>query len=111
MSELGIRVAIDDFGTGYSSLSYLHKLSVDKLKVDRSFVRDSQTNRENVEIIKAIVSLGHALNLSVIAEGCENKDQLQMLKILGCDSVQGFYLSRPLSADKAEEFLMQKNSK
>ena len=111
LSNLGIRVAIDDFGTGYSSLSYLHKLSVDKLKVDRSFVRDLETNRENAEIIKAIVSLGHALNLNVIAEGCENENQLQMLKSLGCDAVQGFYLSRPLSAKDAQDFLKQKNSK
>jgi EAL domain-containing protein (putative c-di-GMP-specific phosphodiesterase class I) len=111
LSALGIRIAIDDFGTGYSSLSYLHKLSVDKLKIDKSFVCDLEKNRENAEIIKAIVSLGHALNLNVIAEGCENEDQLQMLKSLGCDAVQGFYLSRPLSAEKAEEFLRQKNSK
>ncbi len=111
LSELGVRIAIDDFGTGYSSLSYLHKFAVDKLKVDKSFVRDLETNRDNAEIIKAIVSLGHALGLTVIAEGCENETQLQMLKDLGCDMVQGFYIARPLSAQKAQEFIVLKNSK
>ena len=111
ISELGVGIAIDDFGTGYSSLSYLHKFSVDKLKVDKSFVRNLETSRENAEIIKAIVSLGHALNLKIIAEGCENKEQMDLLKELGCDSVQGFYLSRPLSVEKAEEFLCKRNSK
>ena len=106
-----MRISIDDFGTGYSSLSYLHKFSVDKLKVDKSFVRDLENNRENAEIIKAIVSLGHALGLDVIAEGCENEEQLEMLKSLGCDLVQGFYIARPLPADKAEEFIKKINSK
>lgn len=111
LSDLGVRISIDDFGTGYSSLSYLHKFSVDKLKVDKSFVRDLENNRENAEIIKAIVSLGHALGLDVIAEGCENEEQLEMLKSLGCDLVQGFYIARPLPADKAEEFIKKINSK
>ena len=110
LSDLGIGIAIDDFGTGYSSLSYLHKFAVDKLKVDKSFVRDLENNRENSEIIKAIVGLGHALNLDVVAEGCENEKEVNMLKNLGCDAVQGFYFARPLSADKAEEFLRQMNA-
>jgi len=110
LSELGIRVAVDDFGTGYSSLSYLSKFPVDKLKIDRSFVRDLETNRDNVEIIKAIISLGHALNLEVIAEGCENQEQLDLLCQLGCDSVQGFYIARPLSCQDALAFLKEKNT-
>ena len=111
LAELNIPVSIDDFGTGYSSLSYLHKFSVDKLKVDKSFVRDLENNRENSEIVKAIVSLGHALDLDVVAEGCENEKQLEMLKNLDCDAVQGFYFARPLSAEKAEEFIRQLNSR
>ncbi|MBP5535009.1 MAG: EAL domain-containing protein [Alphaproteobacteria bacterium] len=111
LSDLGIGIAIDDFGTGYSSLSYLHKFSVDKLKIDKSFVRDLESNRENAEIIKAIVSLGHALELNVIAEGCENEKELEILKSLQCDAVQGFYFSRPLSTEKAENFIRQLNSK
>jgi EAL domain-containing protein (putative c-di-GMP-specific phosphodiesterase class I) len=69
------------------------------------------SNRENVEIIKAIVSLGHALNLKVVAEGCESESELNVLKTLGCDVVQGYYFARPLSAENAEEFLKQINSK
>ena len=111
LSDLGVGIAIDDFGTGYSSLSYLHKFSVDKLKIDKSFVRDLESNRENAEIIKAIVSLGHALELNVIAEGCENEKELEILKSLQCDAVQGFYFSRPLSTEKAENFIRQLNSK
>ena len=111
LSGLGIGIAIDDFGTGYSSLSYLHKFSVDKLKIDKSFVRDLENNRENSEIVKAIVSLGHALDLNVIAEGCENEEEVKILKSLDCDAVQGFYYARPLSTEKAEEFIRQLNSK
>ena len=89
----------------------MHKFSVYNLKIDKSFVRDLESNRENAEIIKAIVSLGHALELNVIAEGCENEKELEILKSLQCDAVQGFYFSRPLSTEKAENFIRQLNSK
>lgn len=109
LTYLGMRVSIDDFGTGYSSLSYLHKFAVDRLKIDKSFVQDLPENKENAEIIKAIISLGHALQLDVIAEGCETTEQLDILRKLGCDAIQGFLLARPLSAEKAQELLIEKN--
>ena len=106
-----MRIAIDDFGTGYSSLSYLRRFPVDKLKVDRSFVKDMNHLKENAEIVKAIISLGHILGMDVIAEGVENEDQLKLLKELGCDSMQGFFLGKPMSAADATGYLVEKNSK
>lgn len=111
ISGLGVRIAIDDFGTGYSSLSYLRRFPVDKLKVDRSFVKDMKHLKENAEIVKAIISLGHILGMDVIAEGVENEDQLKLLKELGCDSMQGFFLGKPMSAADATGYLVEKNSK
>ena len=111
ISGLGVRIAIDDFGTGYSSLSYLRRFPVDKLKVDRSFVKDMNHLKENAEIVKAIISLGHILGMDVIAEGVENEDQLKLLKELGCDSMQGFFLGKPMSAADATGYLVEKNSK
>lgn len=108
ISGLGVRIAIDDFGTGYSSLSYLRRFPVDKLKVDRSFVKDMNHLKENAEIVKAIISLGHILGMDVIAEGVENEDQLKLLKELGCDSMQGFFLGKPMSAADATGYLVEK---
>lgn len=110
-SRLGMQIAIDDFGTGYSSLSYLSKFPVDKLKIDKSFVHDVVHEKESSEIVKAILSLGHALNLSVISEGVEHENQLKLLKKMGCNYIQGFYFSKPLLADEATAFLKERNSK
>lgn len=94
---LGVRLAIDDFGTGYSSLSYLHRLSIDTLKVDRSFVEKIPGNANSEAIAKAIVGLGKSLQLDVVAEGIENEAQCAFISGLGCDYVQGFLLSRPVT--------------
>jgi diguanylate cyclase (GGDEF)-like protein/PAS domain S-box-containing protein len=99
LHEQGVRLAVDDFGTGYSSLSYLKKFPLDKLKIDRSFVMDIDTNPASAEIVGAIIAMGHSLNLEIVAEGVENDAQLAVLKGLHCDEIQGFYYSRPIPSD------------
>ena len=99
LKELGVRLAIDDFGTGYSSLSYLTRMPVDILKVDRSFVGHMLDSDRVESVVRATISLAHALDLSVVAEGVETVEQQQALRALGCELAQGFYYSRPLSAD------------
>ena len=101
----GIHVAIDDFGTGYSSLSYLKRFDINKLKIDQSFVRDIVTDRSDAAIVKTIISMGHNLGLRVIAEGVETIEQLRFLAENGCNEVQGYYFSRPVSADVITEML------
>jgi EAL domain-containing protein (putative c-di-GMP-specific phosphodiesterase class I) len=105
LRALGVTMSIDDFGTGYSSLSYLKRLRVDKLKIDRAFVRDIETDADDVAIAFAIVQMGRTLNLTVLAEGVENEAQLNMLRAQGCNEYQGFLLSRPLPAAEAGELL------
>jgi diguanylate cyclase (GGDEF)-like protein len=95
LKELGLKIAIDDFGTGYSSLEYLRRMPVDCVKVDRSFVRGLPENEEDVAIVNAVIELGHALKLSVTAEGVETPEQLGNLQTAGCDTAQGFLFFRP----------------
>jgi diguanylate cyclase (GGDEF)-like protein/PAS domain S-box-containing protein len=99
LKDLGVRLAMDDFGTGYSSLSYLHTFPFDGLKIDRSFLSRMVASDDDKAIILAIVDLGHALSLTVTAEGIETAEQLQMLKTVGCDEGQGYFLSRPLATE------------
>ena len=104
---MGVRVAIDDFGTGYSSLNYLKRFPIDTLKIDRTFVSDVCKDPHDTAIVRAIIDLGHALDLTVIAEGVETKEQLQYLSALECDVVQGFLFSKALSAKAFEELLVE----
>lgn len=107
-SDMGFVIAIDDFGTGYSSLSYLRKLPIDKLKIDQSFVRDLDSDKDSRDIIRCIISLAKSLNLEVIAEGIETAENERFLKELGCDEGQGFLYSKPISAGEFEhKFLNQ----
>ena len=104
---MGIRVAIDDFGTGYSSLNYLKRFPIDTLKIDKTFVSDICKDPHDTAIVRAIINLGHALDLTVIAEGVETKEQLQYLSALECDVVQGFLFSKALSVTAFEELLVE----
>ena len=97
LQNLGISIAIDDFGTGYSSLSYVRKLPIDILKVDREFIKDINLDRNGEAIIRAILALSKSLGLKVVAEGVEEASQVAFLKDIGCDFVQGFFYSKPLS--------------
>jgi EAL domain-containing protein (putative c-di-GMP-specific phosphodiesterase class I) len=103
LKDMGIKIALDDFGTGYSSLSYLKLLPIDILKIDRTFVNDMEMNAK--QIVGDIISLAHNLDISVIAEGVEYMHQLDYLKKVGCDCVQGFLLGRPLDEEALKELL------
>jgi diguanylate cyclase (GGDEF)-like protein/PAS domain S-box-containing protein len=105
LRSLGVEVSIDDFGTGYSSLSYLHRLPIDTLKVDRSFVSRMASNNENTEIVRTIVTLAQSLDMKVVAEGVETSEQLAQLQILKCEGAQGYLFSRPLDAEAAGALL------
>lgn len=106
IKQLGVQISIDDFGTGYSSLNYLHRFPIDTLKIDRSFTSAIDRGNENSEIVRTIVYLAKALNLSVVAEGIENIRQLHQLEVLGCEYGQGYLFSRPLPASEIENLLV-----
>jgi diguanylate cyclase (GGDEF)-like protein len=105
LSSLGIKVSIDDFGTGYSSLSYLRNLPIDALKIDREFVNDMLRNEADRIIVRSTIALAHNLGLKVIAEGVEDTDTIDALKKMGCDSIQGFALSKPRDWPTIEQWL------
>jgi diguanylate cyclase (GGDEF) domain len=105
LRDRDIQLSIDDFGTGYSSLSYLHRFPLHTLKIDRSFIQRISETRQNLEIIQAIITLGHHLNMTVTAEGVETSEQLFLLRSLGCEEGQGYFFARPLEANAAEALL------
>ncbi len=110
LDDLGVRLSIDDFGTGYSSFSYLKNLPVDEVKIDRSFIMDMEKDSKSAAIVQAMVTLGHQLNLQVVAEGVENEKALRVLNSYGCDIIQGFHISKPLPADQVIELIESWNN-
>ena len=104
LHDLGITITMDDFGTGYSSLSYLKQFPIDTIKIDRSFIADIATDSDDVEIIKAIITMGQSLNRKIIAEGVETAEQLSILKKYQCDEIQGYLFGRPMPGDSLAEF-------
>ena len=104
INELGIKLSMDDFGTGYSSLSYLRQYPFDVLKIDRSFINGITSNKADYNLVKATIAMSHSLGLTVIAEGVETAEQLQVLNKLKCDFIQGYYFSKPIPAMQLLEF-------
>lgn len=111
LKSLGISLSIDDFGTGYSSLAYLKRFSVDKLKIDQSFVRDILTDREDAAIVKAIVQMASSLSLKTVAEGVEDANVLSVIDAYGCDEVQGYHFAKPMEAAEFESYYSRFDTK
>jgi EAL domain-containing protein (putative c-di-GMP-specific phosphodiesterase class I) len=103
--NLGCYLSIDDFGTGYSSLSYLTRFPISSLKIDRAFIQDIETSQNSIEVARAIIGLSQGLNLEVIAEGAESAEHIDFLRQNGCNTVQGFYYSRPVPPEEFEKLL------
>jgi diguanylate cyclase (GGDEF)-like protein/PAS domain S-box-containing protein len=105
LSDLGVRIALDDFGTGYSSLSHLKRFPIDTLKIDQSFVRHLATDADDASIVSAVIGMGRGLQIRVVAEGVETREQLAFLRKQGCPEGQGYYFSRPMCADEFSQLL------
>jgi EAL domain-containing protein (putative c-di-GMP-specific phosphodiesterase class I) len=105
---MGVQLAFDDFGTGYASLSCLRSLPVDALKIDQSFVRELPANADDASIVKAMITMGRSLRLRVVAEGIETRSQLAFLSAHNCPEGQGYYFSRPVSADECSILLRRR---
>jgi EAL domain-containing protein (putative c-di-GMP-specific phosphodiesterase class I) len=107
IKKLGFSLSIDDFGTGYSSLAYLARFPIDELKIDRAFITEIDTLPKQVTVIENIINLGRALELSVVAEGVETRQQAKLLSNLNCHAIQGFHFHRPQPKHKVEELFSQ----
>jgi len=110
LKDIGVSISLDDFGTGYSSLSYLKRFPIDVLKIDKSFVDDVTTNSADAAIALSVISLAHNLNMRVIAEGVETREQVQFLTERGCDEMQGYYFSRPVNAESFTALLRERRN-
>jgi len=108
LTSYGIRTYIDDFGTGYSSLAYLKKLPVYALKIDREFIKDLPHDRDDIEIVKATILLAKTFGLKTVAEGVETREQVELLKDLGCDYAQGYYFAKPMNGEEFEEYVLRR---
>jgi EAL domain-containing protein (putative c-di-GMP-specific phosphodiesterase class I) len=111
LHDIGVEIALDDFGTGFGSLSHLKKLPIDRLKVDRSFVGDMETNADNMAIVRTIAHLGQSLGIKVTIEGVETQSQLTLLRAMGCDTMQGYLFSKPMHAAQVAAFLDTKRAR
>jgi diguanylate cyclase (GGDEF)-like protein len=110
LRSLGIRISVDDYGTGYSSLAYLGHLPIDELKIDRSFIAELQSSATSAAIVRSTIALGHDLGLVVVAEGVEDQPTWDLLAELGCDTIQGYFASRPLSAAALENWIAERST-
>lgn len=106
LHDLGVRIVLDDFGTGYSSLCYLQRFALDKIKIDRAFIKEIITNDETIKIVRAIANLARSLGIETTAEGVETKEQLDAVRLLGCDEIQGYLIGRPVPADDFEHLYL-----
>lgn len=109
ISDTGVKLSIDDFGTGYSSLSYLRRMPVNALKIDREFVKEMVSNDQDEIIVNSTIALAHNLNMNVVAEGVEDKETMQRLRQMGCDFIQGYYISKPMPWEELEHWLKENN--
>ena len=106
LHKLGVTLSMDDFGTGYSSLSYLRQYTFDILKIDKSFINGITNIKSDCDLVKGTIAMAHSLGLHVVAEGVETKEQFELLSQLDCDYIQGYYFSRPITANKLLDFSM-----
>jgi EAL domain-containing protein (putative c-di-GMP-specific phosphodiesterase class I) len=111
LKKMGLRLSIDDFGTGHSSLGYLKRFPIDRLKIDRTFVRDLPHNADDVAITRAVIAMAHSLRMSVVAEGVEDAKQFELLRSESCDEFQGFYCRPPLNETDVLRFLADERAR
>jgi EAL domain-containing protein (putative c-di-GMP-specific phosphodiesterase class I) len=111
LKNFGFSIALDDFGTGHSSLGYLKKFPIDRIKIDRTFIKEIEDSSQDRNITSVIVQLAKHLDKAVIAEGIENEQQAYLLHVMGCNEIQGYFISRPIPAEQVPEFLAQEMKK